>query len=47
MAKNISESGLEVYEGQGYTIISNEDELAKAKATTLLSEVLSDYFRDL
>lgn len=40
----VSEEGLEVYEGAGYTIIHNKEELAQAKTTVLLREVLTDYF---
>jgi 8-oxo-dGTP pyrophosphatase MutT (NUDIX family) len=43
-AKNISERGLEVFEGAGYTIIRNKAELEKARTTILLREVLIDYF---
>ncbi len=43
-ASNVSEEGLKVYEGAGYTIIRNKKELAEAKTTTLLREVLTDYF---
>ncbi len=41
---DVTEKGLEVYEGAGYTIIRNKEELEKAKTTVLLREVLTDYF---
>lgn len=44
IADNISDVGLEVYEGQGYTIIRNAEELAQAKASVLIREVLQEYF---
>lgn len=44
VATNISEAGLEVYEGVGYTIIRSAQELAQAKTSVLLKQVLGDYF---
>lgn len=44
IAKPVSDDGLEVYEGQGYTIIHNVDDLSRMKVTKLLHEVLLEYF---
>lgn len=43
-AKPVSTEGLEVYEGQGYTILSGPEMLKHAKVTTLLGQVLADYY---
>lgn len=44
VANNISEKGLEVYEGTGFTIIHDKAELQQANVTILLRQVLTDYF---
>ncbi|HSH55737.1 MAG TPA: NUDIX domain-containing protein [Candidatus Limnocylindrales bacterium] len=44
VATPVSEKNLKVFEGEGYTIIRNAQELQDAKATILLKQVLTDYF---
>ncbi len=44
IARDIDDSKLEVYEGQGAVTVRNLKELAKLKPTILLSEVLADFF---
>jgi 8-oxo-dGTP pyrophosphatase MutT (NUDIX family) len=44
IARGINEEGLEVYEGTGYTVVSNQAEIAAAKASILVKQVLKDYF---
>lgn len=43
-AVDVREEGLEVYEGKGYTVIHDTEELERSKASILLREVLTDYF---
>lgn len=44
IATPVSETSLQVYEGEGYTLIRNANELAEANTTILLKQVLQDYF---
>lgn len=44
VAQHVTEDSLEVFEGSGYTIIHNKEELNTAKTTILLKQVLTDYF---
>ena len=47
VAKDISTDGLEVYEGQGFTVLRDLQEVQQAKTTILLQQVLADYFNAL
>lgn len=42
IAKDIDETGLKVYEGQGFVVVRNKQELSRVKATVLLREILQD-----
>ena len=43
-SRRINTQGLQVFEGAGFTVIHNLNELRAAKTSTLLKEVLTDYF---
>ncbi|HET8709029.1 MAG TPA: NUDIX domain-containing protein [Candidatus Saccharimonadales bacterium] len=45
IARNISGAGLEVYEGQGFKVVQNEQELSTLKATKMLQQALKDYWK--
>ena len=40
----VNDKNLKVYEGQGYIVLKNQDEIADHKLTTLLKKVLNDYY---
>ena len=45
VAVNISDIGLEVYEGQGYVVVKDAQEFAALKATKLLQQVVMDFWK--
>lgn len=44
VAQDINTKGLEVYEGQGFTVLRDLNAVKQAKTTVLLQQVLTDYF---
>ena len=45
VVRNVDDTNLEVYEGQGFKIVKNHEDLSKEKMTLLAAEVLGDYFK--
>ena len=42
---DVDDRDLQIYEGQGFAIIRNEQEAASIKTSPLFREVLKDYYR--
>lgn len=47
VVRDVDDSNLEVYEGQGYVVVHSLDEAKKLNATVLLKQVLDDYYNAL
>lgn len=47
LLNDVEDRGLEVYEGRGYVVLDGKSSMGNYKLTTLLKEVLEDYFCSL